>query len=158
MKVEHLLEEFGLKKGLGKLELGALGKCRIVVDNVLVVTIEKSLDNRGFFIYSVVSEIPPEKEKELGLMALGGNLFRKETGEASLGFHPKSRALILFSYIDEGVIDYAGFEDKFNDFIKYLAYWKNKVEIEAPPELNDISIEKHIFDLKKHKDLKIFFA
>lgn len=158
MKLEHLLEEFGIKKGLGKLGLDSLGKCRVVVDNWLMLNIEKSLDNRGFFLYSVVTEVTPEREKELGLMALGGNLFCKETGEANLGYLPQSRALVLFSYIEEATIDYPGFEEKFSKFIQYLAYWKNKVEQEASPQLRDIALDKHILDLQRHKDLKIFFA
>lgn len=158
MKIEHILQEFGKKKGLGQLELGSSGKLRVVVNNKLIVSFEKSLDGRGFFIYAVVTQVPLEREKELSLMALGGNLFRKETGEANLGYLPQSRALVLFEYIEEANIDYPGFDNKFEKFLKYLAYWKNKVEVEAAPELQDISLDKHIFDLRRHKDMKIFFA
>ena len=158
MKLEHLLQEFGKKKELGKLELAPSGKCKVVVNNKLVVSFEKSLDGKGFFIYAVVTQIPPEREKELSLMALGGNLFRKETGDASLGYLPQSRSLVLFKYLEEANIDYPGFDNKFEKFLQYLAYWKNKVEVETAPELQDISLDKHIFDLQRHKDMKIFFA
>lgn len=158
MKLEDILLEHGKKKGLGKLELDNSGVCRMLVNETCVVTFEKSLNGKGFYMYASVGSVTPEREKELGLMALGGNLFGRETGQANLGYLPKSRSLVLFEYLDEDSTYYAIFEQKFEQFVQYLAYWINKVELREAPGMEEISLDKHVFDLQEHRNLKIFFA
>lgn len=158
MKLKDLLIEYGRKKGLGKIELEDSGICRVLVNDSSVVTFEMSLDGQGFYIYAIVTSIPPEKERELGIMALKGNLFGRETGQANLGFLPQSRSLVLSHYFEEYSTDYPLFERKFEEFMQYLTYWMNKIEIKETPQWEEISFEKHVFDLPKHKNLKIFFA
>lgn len=148
MNLEYILQEFGKKNGLGQLQLKASGKCSVVVNNHLVVTFESSLVDQGFFIYSVISEVPIEREKELYLIALKGNLFHKETGGGSIGYHESSNSLILFFYLEEEEIKYSVFEKKFENFISHLVYWKNKI---ASPDNENR-------DTPKDDDLKIFYA
>lgn len=158
MSLSDLLKELGEKKGLGTLALDATGVCRLIINKDQLLTFEKSLKEGVFYLYSSVGELRPDREKELTLLALQGNLFGNETGQASLGYLPKERSLVLFETFDENQLYYPEFERKFEEFIGYLAYWINKLKKPSAPTMEDISLDKHVRDLQQHKDLKIFFA
>jgi len=158
MKLSELLSELGKKKGLSPLSLDASGLCRLMVNQNQVVTFEKSINEGHFYIYAPVGEIQPGMEKEVGLLALQGNLFGKETGYASLGYLPKTRSLVLFETFEESRMSYIEFERKFEEFAQHLAYWINKLETPTAPSIEELSLDRHVKDLKEHKNLKIFFA
>lgn len=158
MKLEDLLSEYGTKKGIGKFELNETGICRFIVNETTVVSFEKSLDGKGFYIYAVVCTVPPEREKEIAVMALSGNLFRRETGEANLGYIPSSNTLVLFEYVEEYATTFPLFEKKFHEFTQYLAYWIAKIGTRSSLQLEEISLQKHVIDLPEHRKMKIFFA
>lgn len=158
MNLPNLLKQLGEKKGLGSLSLDSSGVCRLIVNQDQLLTFERSLKEGTFYLYSSVGEINADRERELTLSALQGNLFGNETGQASLGYLPKERALVLFETFNEDQLHYPEFEKKFEEFIQYLAYWINKLKKPSAPTIEDISLDKHIRDLQQHKDLKIFFA
>jgi len=158
MKLEEILSEFSKKEGIENLTLDSFGKCKLIIDDRLLIVFEKSLEEEGFYLYSIVTEVPLSREKEITIMALEGNLFGKETGSANLGLHSDSRSLILFDYFQESETNYSVFDGRYSSFLQHLVYWKRKTENEHPPELQDICLEKHVFDLKDYQDMKIFFA
>jgi hypothetical protein len=158
MQLSSLLKELGAKKGLGKLTLDENGICRLIVNKDCLIAFEKSLIKDQFYLYSSVGVLSSEREKEVSLLALKGNLFGSETGQASLGYHPKTRSLILFESFLEKELAYAEFEKKFEKFLQYLAYWINKLNIPSAPGIEDLSLNKHVGNLQQHKNLKIFLA
>ena len=158
MILSDLLKELGEKKGFGSLKLDSSGVCRLIINNDQLITFEKSLQSGIFYLYASVGELKAEREKELSLLALEGNLFGSETGEASLGYLPKNRSLVLFETFDERQTYYPEFEKKFEAYIQHLAYWINKLRTPSAPTIEDISLDRHVRDLQQHKDLKIFFA
>lgn len=158
MKLEAILEQYSAKKNLGKLAFDSSGICRVIINENSIVTFEKSLDGQGFYAYAPVGKIPPETEREVCLMALWGNLFGRETGQAILGYLPNTKTLVLFEYFDEGTTTYAEFERKFDMFVGYLAYWMNKIASQAAPSFEEMSLNKHLSNLQEHRNMKIFFA
>lgn len=158
MKLEDLLEQYSKRKKIEHAGLDEAGLCRLVINESLIVALEKSLDGRGFYLYSSVGKVPPEREREISLMALKGNLFGRETGQASLGYLPTKGVLVLFEFLEEACTDLPIFERKIDQFAAYTAYWINKLEQKKAPELDEISLQKHVFDLQDHKNMKIFFA
>jgi len=143
---------------MGKLELDESGVCRLLINDSCVVSLEQSLDGQGFYLYATVGSIPLGQEKKFGMMALTGNLFGKETGKSSLGFAADSRSLVLFRYFDADTTDTHTFTQKLETFMQYLTYWMNKIEETAISGLQEVSLEKHIYDLQAHQKMKIFFA
>lgn len=161
MKLEDLLLEHGKRQQIGKLKLNSAGICSLVVNETCVVSFEKSLDGKGFFIYAVVGILPIEREKEISVMALIGNLFGKETGKANLGYAQHNRSLVLFEYFDEETTDFATYYINFEEFVGFLTYWMNKLEKSAeasPAAVKEISFNKHVHDLPAHRNMHIFFA
>lgn len=158
MKLEDIIVELGDKKGFGKIEPNEAGVYYVVLNVKSVIAIERSLDGIGFYIYSSVGVLPAEREKELGLKALCGNLFGKETGHASLGLHADTRSLILFQYFEEEPLSFIDFENSFDLFLSYQAHWIEKMEAALEVDFAKISLEKHLFDLTEHKKMKVFFA
>ncbi len=130
MDLENILIEYGKSMRLGQLQLDSNGMCTILINDDYLVTFEKLLSQEGFYIYSSIGTIPIGKEEELSLMALKGNLFGKETGQASIGYVEQSRTLVLFEFFDQ-FIDYNLFNQKFNTFLKHLFYWHLKLESSA---------------------------
>lgn len=155
MELESILIEYGKSKNLGKLQLDSSGQCTILINNHYLITFEKSLHKDGFYVYSSIGSIPLGKEQEYSMMALKGNLFGKETGQASIGYVEQNRALVLFEYFDQNIVNYEQFSQRFNQFLRHLFYWITKLESvsqnpsQAP--LIDETLPKHV-----HK--KIFYA
>ncbi|MBS4167580.1 type III secretion system chaperone [Parachlamydia sp. AcF125] len=149
MQLEEILLEYGRRKGIGKLELNGEGICRLIINKTYTVSFEKSVFENGFFIYSSVGILPIDKEKELSIAALTGNLFGKETGKAQLGYEPNNRALVLFTFISQDGLNYSKFNSYFEEFIYYMLYWVSKFEElqnetkKLPHPINEIN--KNIF-------------
>lgn len=155
MDLESILLEYGKSKHLGKLQLNSSGSCTLLINENYLVTFEKSLDKEGFFVYSSIGTIPPGKEQELSLLVLKGNLFGKETGQASIGYVDQSRTLVLFEYFDINAIDYAQFSHRFNNFLQHLFYWIVKLESADQPAPHSI-LKNDIHHA--HDKKKIFYA
>lgn len=158
MKLQHLLDGYGKERGLSALNVDESGICRVVINDSLVISIEKSFYRKGFFFYAIVGSIPIGRECEVSKMAMQGNLFGKETGTASLGFLENMQDLILFEYLEEDGVDLALFEEKFNTFTECLVYWVNKLEQDLVPKMDDIDFQKHQINTRDQDKLKIFFA
>ncbi len=155
MDLESLLIELGKSNHLGKLQLDSSGICTLLINDNYLITFEKSLENEGFFLYSNIGMISPEKEREISLMALKGNLFGKETGQASIGYVEESSTLVLFEYFDINNIDYPQFSQRFDAFLKHMFYWIMKLEsTDFLPSSS--SMKKEVPQTHVHK--KIFYA
>ncbi len=128
MKTEDLLIEYGKLKGLGTLDFNKQGVCHLTFNDTLLVSIEKSFDGEGLFIYSIVGELPLDKEKEIATTILEANLFGKETGPCVLGYDSRIRSIILFRYVSEEKLDLNSFQDELTQFFYYLAHWLAKFE------------------------------
>lgn len=154
MKLKTLLHEFSKKRHLKPLDPDYSGKCRIVINDTLFVTFEPSLLSGGFFVYSMLCKVPPERELELLKVAMSGNLFFRETGRSSIGYHESSRAFCFFHYFEEGETSYAHFERQFEEYLEYLAYWKARLEQELSKEPPIRSKEQDLGS----KEKKVFFV
>lgn len=129
MKLEELLTEYCKLHGIVKFDFHESGICRLAINDFILINLEKSLDSSGFFIYATICNIPQEKEKQISMMALNGNLFGKETGRANIGYSEQIRSLILFEYFDESEITFKNFLERFDKFVQYVSYWIVKMEI-----------------------------
>ncbi|KIA76859.1 type III secretion system chaperone [Parachlamydia acanthamoebae] len=156
MQLEEILREYGRRKGIGKLELDDEGICRLMINKTSTISFEKSLFDNGFFIYTSVGILPVDKEKELSLSALIGNLFGKETGQAHLGYEPNSRSLVLFTFISYEGLTYSKFNSDFEEFIYYMLYWISKFE-ELKSESGE-STKKGLYHPIDEKNKNIFYA
>ncbi|KIC76202.1 hypothetical protein DB42_EA00740 [Neochlamydia sp. EPS4] len=156
MELEDLLLEYGRSKQLGRLQLDSSGLCTLLMNGHYLLTFEKSHDQEGFYLYSSVGDLPLEKEGEVILMALKGNLFGRETGRASLGYVEQTRSLVLFEYFDKNELNYLQFIQRFNQFVKYLFYWITKLKASASPDMD----KKAAVEPRPtfHHSKKIFYA
>lgn len=152
MKLEDLLIEFGNLKGLGRLSLNSSGTCYLTINDTLIVSLEKSIRDHEFYLYSTVGQIPAGKEMEFSLVALNGNLFGKETGHANLGYEPNSHSLVIFERFEEDATDLHAFNDRFEEFLSYLTYWTSKLE-----EFESVDGAAHK-EAKVRPEKNIFFA
>lgn len=123
MKLEQLLHDFAYRKGLPNFSLNKEGLCHLHIDDKFIIAFEKSLDEKGFYLYGTVGVIPHKREKEIALKALSGNLFGQKTGKASLGYDAMTHTLVLFEYFEEEFTDAINFQERVNQFLDYLAYW-----------------------------------
>lgn len=158
MKLLDLLKEYGSQKKIGPLQLDDQDTCRLLLDQSTVISLENSMDGEGFYIYAPVFIGAPEIVESLGLEALSGNLFGRETGSASLGWHPESQQLILFQYLKTDLLDSTLFEKTMDSFIERLHYWSEKFEEESWESPEEFSMERHFESLPHHEEMKIFFA
>lgn len=155
MKLEDILIEHGERKKIGKLELNSKGVCHLSINHELVVSIEKSLDGKGFYLYAVVDILSPTNLNEVAVTALIGNLFCRETGKGNLGYDPRTHSLVLFVYFEEEQTDYFTYYHGLENFISYLHYWIEKIEaIKTQPESEVQSSPAKGME----KNLKIFFG
>lgn len=155
MRLEEILKEYSRVKNTGKLELNEMGVCRLYINNSLVVSLEKSLDGHGFYIYATIGSLPADKENQTILMALSGNLFGKETGRANIGFSEKTRSLILFEYFEETAMTFEAYLERFEKFVRYVSYWMVKLEKRSKSEEEEYP--SHNPPLAVH-NMRIFFA
>ena len=157
MKLEDLLIEHGKRKHIGRLELDATGVCSLIVNGTYVVSFEKSLDGKGFYLYGVVDTLSDDHAQELALSLLTSNLFGRETGRCSLGYEPSNHSLILFAYIEEESTDFNTYYRQFENFVTYLSYWIEKVDqMKAHPAGQGAGKPTPITDADGHK--KIFYG
>jgi hypothetical protein len=152
MKLEDILIQFGNIKGLGRLSLNPSGTCYLTINDSLIVSLEKSIRDNEFYLYSTVGQLPAGREKEFSLLALSGNLFGRETGHASLGYVPNSHSLVLFERFEEDATDIHSFCDRFGEFLSYLTYWTTKLE-----EFEGANGSAHMEE-KVRPEKNIFFA
>jgi Tir chaperone protein (CesT) family len=142
MNLESILQDYGKEQNIGKLQLDASGLCNLLVNETQIVTFEQSLSDEGFYVYSAIGAVPVGKELEYGQMALKGNLFGKETGRSSIGYVEQTRTLVLFEYFDNNGLKYMHFNERFNEFLQHLFYWKLKIQLpsknlEQKPQVED---------------------
>lgn len=155
MDLEGILLEYGKAMNLGKLHLDLSGICTLLINDDYLVSFEKSLHHDGFYVYASIGVIIPGKEEEVGLMALEGNLFGKETGQAGIGYVSQTRTLVLFEYFDNHDTTFADFSQKFNKFLQYLFYWKMKLE---SADLSDQPIPKKTDSHRAYGHKNVFYA
>ncbi|GAB4228592.1 MAG: hypothetical protein Tsb0021_06090 [Chlamydiales bacterium] len=119
--VENLSNELGIKLHLNEYEM-----CHVHINEEHVVTIESSYDEEHFFLYAPIAVVG-DNDFALIFDAMTGNLFGLETGSASIGYDPRSHALVLFQKIHQQE-NPTVFISTFKQFINTLDYWKKKVE------------------------------
>lgn len=126
MKLDELVESYSRDQGLVKPD-ATNGIYRFTINNSVVIALEGSTDQKGFFLYSVIGSLPPGRESEIALKALNGNLFGKETGKGSIGYDPVTNSLVLYEYFSEYHTDLDSFKLSFRSFVQYLVYWIGKL-------------------------------
>lgn len=154
MKLEELLQELDLPGNGERPALNDNGICTLVLNGSASVSVEKSTDDQGFYLYSVVGVIPAAKEKKLVIEAMSGNLFGKETGKACLGYLPDSSILVLFQYIQEDGTNLSSFKHLLEEFLSYLNVWNQKLE--SSRSLEALLPQSRM--VSSAKGLQIFFA
>ncbi|NGX42194.1 MAG: hypothetical protein K940chlam7_00471 [Chlamydiae bacterium] len=157
MTLEEILNQYSKKFQLGKLELNKEGICHLVLNDSLFVALEKSLDGKGFYLYTTIGRASTAFEKALGLEALSGNLFGKETGHASLGYEPNTQTLVLFEYFSEE-ITFEEFDLQLKRFAETDSYWMERLEEVSKQPLSKSSLQKHVKSLENYENMQIFFA
>jgi len=96
--------------------------------NDTVVAFEEALEGNAFFMFAVIDTVPHERELEIMREALSGNLFHKETGDASIGYDKETRTLVLFQKIPLEHMDEHKLESALTIFLAHLSYLKTKFE------------------------------
>lgn len=159
MKLEDILEEYSRRHGVEPLKLNEAGVCSVKVDDTMTVTVERSLDDRGFYLYASVAKVPEERGNQIALEALKGNLFGVETGHASLGYAESEHLLIIYEYFDEDSISYIHYNEEFEQFLGYLSYWIHKVESLLGKKGSAPNLLRHAQGLLPDEgNMRIFFA
>lgn len=129
MLLENIIESYKKHYHLDELKLDSSGQCNLVINDDLIVTIERSIDEVGFFVYGAIGTIAVGDEQKVALMALQGNLFGKETGRSSIGYVEQTRTLVLFDYFELEKVRFNDFLIRFDHFIEHLYYWKMKMQL-----------------------------
>jgi len=128
---------------------------RLLFDRKWWISFESIEDEDIFFMYATIAKIPVDQEVIVHKRALAGNLFGKETGEATLALHEDKRLLVLFQRFYEAKTDYDAFKRAVENLIAYLDYWQEKLQ----SHLEDVSdLQDHFRGLQRADDLQIFFA
>ncbi len=127
MKLNALLGELGEKIKLNDLELDKNRMCRLIFDDKFVVDIEALPDEQTFFMYGVVGRVPTEEKEAFYEKLLEGNLFGKETGDASLGVDPQQGEVILFQKLNAEKLEYIEFEKHLEQFLNYMEFWSKEL-------------------------------
>lgn len=157
MALEDILHQYAKKYRLGKLELDDEGICHLIVNDSIFLALEKSLDGQGFYHYTTIGKTSSSFEKEVGLEALSGNLFGKETGRACLGYEPSTQTLVLFEFFS-GTVSFEEYDLQLKKFVETARYWMNKVDEVAKQPLSKVSLQKHIQSLDNYENMQLFFA
>lgn len=158
MKLEDLLNDLGKKLGVDPIPKTKDGVYRIQVTKSNFLNFEPSLDNIGFYLYSVIGRVRPNQEKEVYKEALAGNLFGTQTGKAGLGCAVEKGLLILFQTMEEKNLEQVDFEEQVTLFCQYLFFWIEKLSRLQESDLGIIPLQRQFRGLKETSDLKIFFA
>lgn len=158
MKLEDLLAQLSESEELGELKLDSNGICRILINENYLIAIERDLSEEKFFLYSNIGIIPGGFEGEIGLLALTGNLFGKETGNSHIGYVPQTRSLVLFQDFNEESTDFPTFQKTFREFVQYLVYWTSKLEKTINKNHNISSPEAKAIEFSRIEHKTIFFA
>lgn len=127
MKLEPLIYEFSMRRtNIEFFAPDSQGRHSALVENTHLIHFETSNSKAGFFLYAGIIKVPKDQEHRIFKSALEGNLFHKETGDASIGYHEESQWLILQKFFEETNFVYSLFEENFDSFLKYLIHWKKK--------------------------------
>lgn len=127
MNFDTIINEYARSHGIAPLAFDEQGILHFLINDTIAVSIEKTLDNQGFFIYTVLGKIPAGRELTFTLATLEGNLFGKETGRASIGYDPLTHSLVLFRYFDGAYLETNTLANGFDDFLQIYAYWMGKL-------------------------------
>ncbi len=127
MNFDVLINEFVKSHGIS-VSLDKDGICHFLINNTIAVSLEKTLDEKGFFLYTILSKIPPGRELPFTLAALEGNLFGKETNLSSIGYDPQTNSLVLFRHFDGFHTHLSDLSQGFEEFLQIFAHWMNKLK------------------------------
>lgn len=154
MTFDELLSEIQQLESVEDISRDEQGICRFIVNGSAMVAIEEAADGRGFYLYSVVGIVPAAREKSISVQALSGNLFGRETGNASLGYLPGSNMLVLFEYILLEGASAETFKGLLAQFLAYLKVWHEKLDTTPSSEMT----LQHSLMAPRRGGLQIFFA
>lgn len=156
MRLEQILSEYSKDNSIvPEFQLNEEGKCFIGINDKETVAFEHALGRNGYYCYAAIGKVPLEKEKEVFLVALEGNLFGLETGLAHIGYAKTERLLVLFQYFEEDNVNYEQFKQQFKEFTDYLLHWDQKFKgiLEEPTDKTPLNIPS-----QKEGSKTIFFA
>ena len=137
--LNHLLEVFGQRLGIGKLKFNDNGVCRLVFDEKFDTDIEMTDDGSAFYIYAVVGKAPGEDNTAFYKELLAANLFGHGTGNGSLALDTARNEILLSRRFSQDLTDVNLFAFEVEKFVNHLELWtdrlrKNRVGQPAPAQ------------------------
>lgn len=157
MAMKELLAHLAKHLKLKELKLDDQGRCNLELNDTHLLSLERSLIQGQFWLYSVVVEVSEQEQSLLLRLAMEGNLFQQETGKAVLGYHIGTRLLVLCQSFQENELSPVQFVEAFSQFVVVLGHWKEKLSPERVAEARLHDLKKQTTALSPSQ-IKIFFA
>jgi len=159
MEIKSLLKSWSRESDIKDLSLDDRGIWIFSTEAKFYVSIESDLRDEGLFIYSVIGNVPSDREAETALFAIKANLFGKETGRSSLGYDEQTQTLVLYKYVPFEFLTDNNFSEQIDEFLAYRTLWSQKIDspiIDTPK--TEKSITSSLRETMQKENVRIFFA
>jgi hypothetical protein len=160
MTLEIFLKEYSEEKEFSKpLTLDDLDVCHLLVNDTTRVTFELDQEQKYFYLYTIIGIIPEDKTELVLKDAMQANLFGKETGFATLGFDPETRAMVLFERFSDQESTYETFKEHLGMFITLVERWIKRLEQNLEAKIpRPHTMDKELQTIMGKQKLQIFIA
>ena len=153
MKLKEIIQEQAKQSEINALSSDENGIYHLIINEKHVVMLEPSLDDKGFFLYSVIGAVETQILTEI----LSESLFDK-TSKTSIGIDMDTDSLVLWQYFDYETTDFETYNNELESFIPIFEYWNEKITKHIIPEQHIKSLEDQKLALSKDKKMEIFLA
>lgn len=127
MNFDTIIDDFFRSHGISSTSFDEKGILHFLINDTLAISLEKTLDGEGFFVYTILGKIPAGRELTFAMAVLEGNLFGKETNRSSIGYDPLTHHLVLFRYFNGMHLDIHSLSKGIEEFLEVYAHWIAKL-------------------------------
>jgi hypothetical protein len=156
MKVADIIEEQSNQSKIDPISPDENGIYHLVANDEHIIMLENSLDEVGFFMYSVIGEIN-EQETQILYEILADTLF-DETNHTSISIDRDTSSLVLWQYFYNETTSFAIYQQELENFISVFEYWSNKASKYLLPEQHINSLKKQRLSLAPDQKMNIFLT
>ena len=156
MKLEEIIQEQVKRSEIDTISPDENGIYHLIINEKHVVMLEPSLDDKGFFLYSVIGTVADDDNQILAEI-LSEGLF-DETSKTSIGIDRDTNSLVLWQHFNYENTDFETFNHELESFIPIFEYWNEKVSKHIIPEQHIKSLQDQKLNLSHDKKMEIFLA
>ena len=130
MNFNELIQQFSKYNSHLTIDCDEIGVVRFFVNNDHLIYMRNALDDKTYFLYAQVGELPIINNEKLICYQklLEANLFGDGVGQANLSIHLDTNSIILTQTFNAQYTDYSAFEDAYHRFFNYLCYWSDELQ------------------------------